>query len=492
MKKFLEKYPVFLLLLPLFVVLHIEKENHEVIIYRFVYGEIIFLFVTPIVCYGLSFLITRNIRKAGLVTALLLVFFYFFGELKETLKWYFRDSIWQSYTVLLPLSLVLLVAAIIFIRRSPSKFFRAYLFINTLLLLFILADLVPILFLDQNKEDRQNNTPALAVDCGDCVKPDIYYIVLDGYSSSRALKEHFHFDNSAVDSSLTAKGFRIIYGSRSNYNLTPFSIGSQFNFNYLPHLDTSKEFFMRRYLPAIMKVYHSPLLPMMQQLGYTVYNHSVFNFNSFPSTVPEYDMWKMAWLYQQYNFIKKIDRDIGWNFPNLPHLINRNTLYTYAYNRDRHDSITLAHLTKTIQAQDAKPKFVYGHLIIPHSPYTFDSSGQKIPAIPLLSPQKDMQAYVGQVGHVNKIMASLVDQVFAAQKRPFIIILQGDHGYRFANPDKNNFEFPNLSAFYFYNRDYRLLHDSMTNINTFPVIFNTFFKQQLPMRPDHFYFLKYK
>lgn len=490
MKRILEKYPAFLFLLPLFIVLHVEKENHELIVYRFVYGEIIFLFAAPVVAFGIAYLFTRSVRKAGLAGALLLAIFYFFGEIKDTLKWHFPNSIWQSYTLLLPLFLVLLTAVIIFVRRSSSKFYRAYLFLNTLLLLFIVADLVSLFIMDRRKE--KVNTPVITGNCNDCVKPDIYYLVFDSYTSSSALQKYFHHDNSAIDSALTAKGFRIIRHSTSNYNLTPFSISSEFSFNYLPGIDTSKEFFMRRYLPAIMKVYHSPLLPTMDKLGYTIYNHSIFNFDAYPSTVPAFDMWKQHLLYQQYNLLKKLDRDIGWQFPNLPHLINRKTLYAYAANRDRHDSITLAQLKQTIARQDPKPKFVYAHMLIPHSPYTFDSTGKKIPPIPLLAPSKDQQAYVGQIAHVNNVMVQLVDAIFQSEKRPFIIIVQGDHGYRFFNMQKNMLEFPNFNAFYFYNGDYRMLHDSLTNINTFPVIFNTFFRQQLPIREDHHYFLKYK
>jgi hypothetical protein len=491
MKSFLQKYPLFLLLLPLFIVLHIEKDNHDLINYYFVYDEIIFLFAVPLVCYPLSFLITRNYRKAALITLLILIVYYFFGEIKDILKWYFPKTVWQSYTLLLPLALALLVAGIVFIRRSKRKFVRAFLFANVLLLLFIIADLAAIWW---NERENQHiaGAPRLTQNYHDSVKPDIYFLIFDSYTSTPTLKQYFNFDNSALDSSLTEKGFRIIPRSKSNYNLTPFSISSQFRFNYLDGVDTSTEYFMRRYLPAIMKVYHSPLLPMMDSLGYTVYNHSIFNFRSLPSTVPVFDIWRSHFLYQQYNLLKKLDRDIGWQFPGLPHLISRNTLHIYGARRDKHDSVTLSHLQQTIREQTEKPKFVYGHLLVPHSPYTFDSAGNKIRPIPLLPPSKDKKAYVDQIIHVNRIMMDLIELIFKSQKRPFVIVLQGDHGYRFYNEQKNLLELSNLSAFYFYNKDYRLLNDSLTNINTFPVIFNTFFGQQLPIRPDHHFFLKHK
>ena len=491
MKRLLGKYPFFLWLLPLFVVLHIEKENHQLIHYRFIYKEIIFLLAVPFVIFPLVWLLCRNWRKASLISLVLLAFYYFFGEIKDILKWYMPGTVWQSYTLLLPVFFVLMTACFVYIIRSKRQFARTFRFFNIVLLLFIAADLAAMIF-SNNKKHRSRDTPALVHNFADSVKPDIYYLVFDSYSSSKVLKERFNFDNRKLDSLLLSKGFRIITHSKSNYNLTPFSISSQFRFNYLPDADTVTEYFMRRYLPAIHKVFYSPLLPMMDTLGYNIYNHSIFNFESYPTTVTTFDLWRTDLLYQQYNFLKKLDRDIGWQFPNLPHLISRNTLPRYAANRDHRDSMAIAHIRRTIEKQDAKPKFVYGHVLIPHSPYTFDSAGNKIPVIPLLPPEEDEQAYVEQIVYVNTIIAEIIESIFKNQQRPFIIILQGDHGYRFVFDDKNMLEFPNLSAFYFSNGNYSLLHDSLTNINTFPVIFNTFFGQQFPMQPDYQFFLRYK
>jgi hypothetical protein len=89
-------------------------------------------------------------------------------------------------------------------------------------------------------------------------------------------------------------------------------------------------------------------------------------------------------------------------------------------------------------------------------------------------------------------MERLVNEIQSKTKRPLVIIIQGDHGYRFFEKDKKQWEFPNFNAFYFSNGDYRFLNDSLTNVNTFTVVANTFFGQTTMLEDGKTYFLQYK
>ena len=68
------------------------------------------------------------------------------------------------------------------------------------------------------------------------VKPDIYYIILDGYTRDDTLAEEFSYDNSSFLKQLESMGFYIAYCSQSNYAQTELSLASSLNFNYLPDL----------------------------------------------------------------------------------------------------------------------------------------------------------------------------------------------------------------------------------------------------------------
>jgi hypothetical protein len=64
-------------------------------------------------------------------------------------------------------------------------------------------------------------------------KPDIYYIVLDGYVRSDILQEMFGFDNSEFIKDLREKGFIVPASNHSNYPVTPLSVSSTLNMDYI-------------------------------------------------------------------------------------------------------------------------------------------------------------------------------------------------------------------------------------------------------------------
>jgi hypothetical protein len=491
MKKVFHKHPFFLLLFPVFIVLHIEKGYHHLINYHFVYKNILILFIVPFFVFIICYTFSRSYLNAGVQSFFLLFVFYFFGPIKDFLRLKFTDGLLQSYTFLLPVT-ALIITLILFQVRKRERFEKFTLFLNTTLIILILIDVTALLF-QKNKENQNDNSISQSfVPCKDCHKPDIYYLIFDSYSSSNLLKQEFSFNNAVIDSYLIKKGFKTVPYSRSNYNLTPFSIGSTFNLNYLPGVDTSRDYFLKNYLPVVEKVYSNQLLSILEKEGYSIYNHSIFNIASHSSTVPPFDIWEINTLYDQHNIFLKIYADIGWQFPKWLRLPGKNKLKEYSENRDVHDSITIEHILNTVRLESEKPKFVYGHIFVPHSPYTYNSRGDKIQPVPNMKMEEDKAAYIEQIVYTNTIIKKLVDTIFDYQKNPFILIIQGDHGYRFFDRTKSRLEFPNFNAIYFSDKNYSLLNDSLTNVNLFRIVFNKFFNQNYPMLKDHVNFLKYK
>jgi hypothetical protein len=492
MKRFLEIFPAFLVLLPTFVVVNIEKTYHGLLEYRHLYGEMIWLFAFPPVALLITLLLIRDWRKASLAALYLMVVFYYLGPLKEYLNSLFPKSLWQSYSLLLPFALVLFIFLTLRLRRRSSKFARTFLFLNTALFLFIIADIGTITFRawqEKHKSSVSANLFAGVADTAAC--PDIYYLIFDSYTSSPALKEYFGFDNTAIDAALIQRGFTLFPDSRSNYNLTPFSVGSTFHLDYLTGVDTTVRYTMDKYLPGVLHVYNNPLVPSLEKLGYSIFNHSLFDIRSHPSTVPSFDVWELNLIYQQHNLLKKIQRDIGWLLPAWLQP-KQSDVEVYAANRDRHDSIALSHIIQSARLRLNNPRFVYGHLFIPHGPYTFDANGDKIKPVNNLPLQNRMKGYTGQVQHVNRLMLQVTDAILEAATRPTVIIIQGDHGFRFYDPDKKQLEFFNFQAIYLGKNKTVPAIRNMTNVNTFRLIGNLFFGTQLPILEGRTHFLQYQ
>ena len=490
MKNSLQKYPFFLFLLPSFLVLHILKEFYSLIEFKVVSREILSLYILPISTLAVFQILTRSFRKSSLITLLIMLPFYFLGELKDWFLLAKNQSFFGSYSFLIPATLLLMLICMVIILKSHSNFNRIFLYVNTLLIAICLIDLVSLLFFGD--KNRKFEIAESYQTCSNCEKPDIYFLVFDSYSSTALLKDELGYDNSSLDSALMQKGFKIIPQSRSNYNLTPFSIGSSFNMEYLQGADTSRLYRLRNYLPAVKKIYDNALIQILEKEGYEIYNHSLFDIRNHPSSIPGFDIWGTKQLFEQHILFKKLDKDIGWQFPSWMRLGPENKLKVYSQNRDRHDSIAIRNILGSAAASTQKPKFVYGHLFLPHSPYTYDSSGNKIEPIGVMQPDADKKAYVQQVVYTRKIMLQLIDSILSNHKRPLALIIQGDHGYRFFDKSKDEKEFPNLNAVYFSNGNYHGLNDSMTNVQTFRFLLNNWFGKQYPYPDNHFYFLHYK
>src|SRR6187401_1739236 len=118
MRKIFEKYPLFLLLLPAFVVIHLEEEWHTLIQYKFVYDRVIILFVAPFIILGIWYLFFRTISIASLMTLSCLLPFYYTGDLKNWLSDKFPHSFLQSYFFLLSLFVLMLLVLFFILRKK--------------------------------------------------------------------------------------------------------------------------------------------------------------------------------------------------------------------------------------------------------------------------------------------------------------------------------------------------------------------------------------
>ena len=488
MKKIIGKYPFFLFLMPLFIVLHVHQKYNDLIDYPFVYKDVVILFVVPVIVYIAWRIITRNTQKAALNSFITLFFFYFLGELKNILKDRMPESFVQSYTFLLPAGAMIMVIAWIMVLRSRKDLAKLIGYINVSWLLFICIDLVTFARPGKGSPLRPSSATEFTP-CTDCDRPDIYYLIFDSYTSSEALRTEFDFNNDRIESYLRENGFTIPSKSSSNYNLTPFSIASTLHMNYLS-VDTSIDYYLFNYLPGVRKVYDSPLFGMLEKQGYEVLNHSIFHVSGHPSSVPTYDEWNTRRIFQQYNILKKADNEIGWMYPSWLHLRIPPPEPNDEYERDRHDSIALNHLLQTIRAPRNKPRFVYAHIFIPHEPYTFDSSGNKIEARFTMPAAEKRRAYVQQLIYVNTVIKNIVEQIKSSYPRMPVIVIQGDHGYRYHNANMKQMEFENLNAIHLPTN--RPLPDTFSNVNTFRLVFNELFRANYSLLPDSTFFLQYK
>lgn len=488
MKKALERFPFFLLLLPAFVVVHFEKEFHRFVRYEFIYDRIIILFILPLLFFLLFYLVYRSARRASLMAFACLVVFYFSGEIKNKLADSFPGQVWSRYILLLPVLLLLLAALFFFIRKNKSVFSKTFLFINLALLLFIAADAASILLKSRSpKYSPATEKEIAAPGCDTCNRPDIYYIVTDAYTSSAVLNADFNYSITRMEEDLRSKGFIIIPQSRSNYNYTAFSTGSTLNLDYLSGVDTLHKTTDRTYLQALGLVYKNHLVEFLKNENYLIRNHSIFDFKDAPTNVTGIDFWNIRSLFDQYNLALKLVRDAGHQLPEKLRAIFREADFDINKPpaRKRMATEVAAHLMNSVKLKSDQPKFVYAHFIDPHPPFYLDSLGHIFKsAVPL------QQGYLHSIAFTNKLIKQATDSILFYTSRPCVIIIQGDHGAAYENEPGRDRYFSNLHAVYFSNWEYGLFTGSTHNVNSFRIVLNVFFKKNFPLLDYQAFYLK--
>ena len=489
----LRQIPLFLLTIPLVFLINNANYYFKLLDWSLIIVPMIIYFLISLPVFYILARVFKSHNKSAIYTCLLLLIFYFFSALHQWL----RESpfMWLSrYSILLSLLLAILILLFYNIKKSNRSFSKFIYQANLITLLLCFAGMLQLgykyiskfeLLNDQADPEKKISTSYLS--CDTCSKPDIYYILLDGYTNSSTLRKEFSFDNSSIEKFLTAKGFYIINESRSNYNFTHMSMASVFNLNYLTHLDNNKTFYTKEFLQSYYTMYKNEWCRILQKEGYGIRNYSIFNIEGAPVQVAPYLTELSYRSVPGQTFFNKLNRDIGWKLNNILSPTDKISTERKKYideNIKRIEETYDGVLRETRQISSSA-RFVYAHFMLPHETFYFDSTGKRFPYLYTIKTQLNKPDYVNQLSYTNKyIIEPLVDSIINHNHRPAIIIIQGDHGYRNYPPEQIDLEFENFNAVYFPGKNYSDFNDTQTSVNTFRIVLNNYFRQQLPLLKD--------
>lgn len=486
MKRVFSKYPFFLLLLPIFFVWHGYVEFYDLINPTKAVLLVLSYLAGTLVIFLFSWLLFKNRSKAGLFTFSIMAINFLFGSFKDFLIAHASGTFLVKYSFLLPAILVILIFLFFVLKRLKAYPAKTVFYLNVLLVLFILIDTAWLFKKIRTNQDsvvageEANLTP-----CKDCPKPDIYLILADGYAGKIPLKKFFNFDNTAFENKLKERGFFVNNSTTANYNYTLFSMASLLNLGYLK---TSPDVKAKTDIPlAFTAIRKNILTNWLEKEGYTIYNYSIFDINGHPSPAIKVLMRFEKSPITNQTFINRSLNEIGFNLVTklkLNFLVQhrKNDLNAFFSNNQKIDSLTY----KIASPQTNHPKFVYSHLVMPHWPYFYDSTGKKVPDIYLDdSYLPDKERYISYLKYSNSKILELSDYILSKNKNAIIVLLS-DHGFREID-DLNyleHFQSMNLNAVYFPDSNYTGFYKGISNVNQFRVILNSQFRQHLPMLKD--------
>jgi len=428
------------------------------------------------------YLIYRDWKRTALISTIILILFFSYGHIYISLKGVEVGGFYLfRHRTLVPIWIILTVLTIWWTSRKSLNTTPVTYALNIVgFFLFILPIIQMVSFFVQSQVSQTNaekNTSALNLKVRN-QPPDIYYIILDGYGRSDVLKSQFGYDNSDFLNSLRDQGFFVADCAQSNYAQTQLSLASSLNFNYIDAL--SDRFAPgsddRTGLDAL--IHHGLVRQSLEKAGYTTVAFAT-GFLATELSDADYFLGPRRSLGELNEFEALL---METTFARLLQDSNRFGMQTSGSELYRERTLfTLDKLDKLSYIKG--PKFVFAHLVIPHPPYVFGPTGGPVEAaeVGTTKTQQGASHYRDQAFYVSNRMKEIVPRIIANSKTPPIIIIQGDHGPTV--PSGPQARMRNLNVYFLPGAD-KAVYPTITPVNTFRVIFNQYFGQNLKLLDD--------
>lgn len=489
-------YYLLILAFPLFFILHGINENYGLIGLNALVRLVVYYFVVSLAVAMLSLLIIKSLTRAFVFSFILLCIFFFFGAAKDLS----REVI--PYKIMLPVIIILIVVLLLFFKRSQSTFRRATAFISVLLLVYITWEsgyfIYNIVSGKRSSQDFGDHSHQLISSVkATSKKPVVFWIVFDEYSGGSGLMKGWNYKN-LLDSVLRNKGFFVADSATSNYNYTHYSLASVLDMGYLKDLKNHTEINFRDIMRGHYSLAKTNTTELFKKNGYDIENYTIYDVDGHP-TKAERDFPDGEFqLVDNQTLPGRVKRDIGWNIYTIfsknkkqaDSLLQVNALKDMAEYRNRL-------LKETIQAankrkHDSIPVFFMFHYMYTHEAFLYDDNGNlSLNSGYGMAPHK----YVASVKYANRVIDMLVDSIKQMYGgRDLVMIIQGDHGYKFEENDPL-FDTESCSmmyAVYCSDGDYSLWRNRMSAVNSFRIFFNKYFNAGFSMLPDSCYNLYYR
>jgi hypothetical protein len=443
--------------------------------------------------------VTRDVVRGGLLASLLIALFFSFGHV-----WFLLADLLPSRWLLVAGYAAIGTIGIGLIWRGGGWTVPLSRFANAVAIVLVAFNVVRIADFTTGARPVSNGNPAPAarVAADNAVsRPDVYFLVFDRYANTETLDRIYEFDNRPFLRELERRGFAVADDSWSSYFRTAPSLLSTLSMDYLD----GEVFREEDENPPTMAPIHRRLqqrLPVpatFKELGYE-YIH-IGSWWTATSRNVDADLSLTYERHSQFGAALLDTTALALLRPEEPTDDGPEVL-------DRPDLVRAHTLFEFQRVEEALrrpgPTFVFAHFLVPHPPYVFRRDGSMTTAEERQSIART-QLYVDQMTWTNDRLLDLVDRALdvPSGQEP-VIILQADEGPyppRFgrepetfdwldqATPDEILQKYGILNAMNLPGVDPAAagVHDRISPVNTFRIVFNEYFGADLPLLPDRVY-----
>ncbi len=487
----LTDFPWYALLFSLYPPLFLLAHNLGQVDSSAAYRSLSISFFSALLLFMLLSFLLKDLQKAGAILVFFELLFFSYGHFYAAIKNIeFSGIAIGRHRYLALLWLIFTFLGVFRIRKSrlTAAFTQGLNIVVLALLVFPAAEIVNFERTNTVYERARFTKPSQEVEQVVENLPSIYYIILDGYGRSDVLEKNLGYDNSAFIQELEKMGFYVAKCSQSNYSKTDLSLASSLNLDYLDVLDRTLTPENTDRTPLWAMVKHSLTAEKLHNLGYEIRSFETgFDFTQIEPTdtfyvTPHEGFNDFEVLLLKTTAIVILD-DLG-TFQRF-HL----SVDDYKYNRILFTLDTLAK-----KPPNSNPQYVFVHLLIPHQPFVFGPNGEKRLVQKFSSNRDDYysdenyaEGYKNQAIFISKRLPKVLEAIIQNSSTPPIIIIQGDHGpSHFSKEDRMGI----LNAYYF-PRKQTELYAKITPVNSFRLLFKTYFDEDYPLLEDISYYSSY-
>jgi len=463
-------------------------------------------------------LLVRPTERAAVLASATVIAIFSYGHVYDGLKELGGIAVQiarHRYLVPGDVLLVLGLAFLLIRRPTLATGIARWLTISAWILIVfptvsLMWDQVPV-----RRSDKRPETGSLVqVQAAEEEPPDVFYVILDGYGREDVLTDSYGFDNSSFLSFLRRRGFYVAERATSNYSQTLLSLASSMNMDYLDALLDKSDFDRTDPKMYSEMMQASRAVTLFRNLGYLTV---AFATGYHPTQLRDAD------VYLTPDYLK-LDREhvtyIGTGLNDFEGLFLQTTMAAAVFDAylveihqmapglidqeyDKHRMrvlFTISSLSDIVARPG--PHFVFAHVVSPHPPFVFGSRGEYLTQEAVFSLEEHacceanvyVEQYTDQMQYLNKALEIEIDEILNASAGEAIIILQGDHGpaalLDWEKPSEEGIHdrMAILNAYYFPDAAYERLYPAISPVNTFRVIFNTYFGGDFRLLGDVSYF----
>lgn len=503
LKTGLENFPIHPFIFALYPVIFLWVDNIDQTPFFAIQSSLIFSLGLALSVYILTGIIYRNMKNAAVIGSIIIILALSYGHIYNFIKEYPVLNNMIGYYRLLAILIGIIAVSMILIWKYKTSLPAVNQTMHTVGFLLIAMAIGQVLWFyssvfsgaatSSNPQTENNNNPIQ----NDFQDRDIYYILLDSYGRADLLKSRYDYDNASFIKDLLDLGFVVPECTQSNYNSTVSSLASSLNMEYLTELPIGS--LKDDSVQLISYIKHSAVREKFEDMGYTTV--------TFKSIYPQLDI-KDSDIY--YDFEESTNQYNKLETENFQYLFFNTTVLRiiieileanpeYMFVEDA--SPIEVYIAQIFQPQmrlfqtrlfkqyeqnlyaferlEALPdipgnKFVYAHLYSTHQPFVFTENGQVRWPI-----EENSAAYKDQITYTNSRMIKIIKTIINESDNPPVIILQGDHNY--VNDRERN---KILNAYYFPEGGNQQISPDTSPVNTFRLVFNTYFGGNYEILPN--------